>query len=157
MKKNLSGYNQASVHIPFCIVTDLDNGECAPSLINEWTANMTINKNLILRVAVREIEAWIMSDRQGFSKFSGVPLKHVPEEPEKISDPKSTLLNIVAKYGKKMIRQDLLPRNSYSSIGPNYNLTLSEFVFHAWNVQRARKNSRSLEKMMHHLNRFTIA
>lgn len=153
MKRNLRGYSQASAYTPFCIVTDLDNETCAPALITSWANKIQLNDNLIFRVAVREIETWVMADRNAFSKFSGIPLRRIPLDLETVTDPKATLFSLVENYGKKTIRQDLLPADATATVGPGYNLVLSEFVYKSWDPNRAQLNSNSLYRMIRHLSR----
>lgn len=154
IKKNLNGYNNASRFTPFCVLTDLDKISCPPQLIAGWTENFTIHPNLIFRVAVKEIEAWILSDTVGFSKFSGIGRSRLPTKVEELNDPKATLLGLVARFGKAKIREALLPRDEYATIGPNYNLLLGEFVAEQWDVHRARANAQSLDRMVTKLESF---
>lgn len=61
LRKTIVGWNRAARGCPFIVLTDLDNTRCAPSLIAEW---LTVPKhpNLLFRIAVREVEAWLLSD-----------------------------------------------------------------------------------------------
>lgn len=61
IKKNIRGFNEAARGCPFFILTDLDRVDCAPTLINDWF-KIERHSNLIFRVAVREVETWVLAD-----------------------------------------------------------------------------------------------
>ncbi len=155
IKRNLNGFNNASKGCPFFILTDLDTGDCAPSLIKSWL-KVPAQPNLIFRVAVREIEAWLLADIEGFSEFAGLSIANFPKNPEELADPKLILLNLIRKCRKRAIKEDILPRDEFAATGPNYNGRLAEYVTFFWNIQRACKRSGSLQKAVHHLNRFQL-
>ncbi|MBF0517316.1 MAG: DUF4276 family protein [Nitrospirae bacterium] len=144
IKKNIKGYNNASKHTPYFVLTDLDKKKCAPELISEW---ITFQKhpNLLFRVAVREVESWLLADREGFSDFAKVNLMEIPVKPDEIADPKLKLLEIIKKSKDRALKDDILSRY-YGKIGPNYNGKLSEFVNDSWDIERAVENSPSLNR-----------
>jgi len=92
---------------------------------------------------VREVEAWIMADREAFSDFLGIPVKNITDSPESLSDPKDYLLNILRKKAKTRKIKDMIPRGS-AHIGPMYNEVICEFINNKWSVERACKNAPSL-------------
>lgn len=153
IKKNIRGFNQASKGCPFFVLTDLDNTTCAPVLITEWVKE-PIHPNLIFRVAVREVEAWLLADSEGFSKYTGISEVNFPSNTEQIADPKQTLLEIIKKCRKRDIREDILPKDEYAKIGPNYNERLGEFVLKYWSIERAINRSDSLRRTMSCLSSF---
>ena len=69
LKKTIDGWNKASKSIPFVILTDLDKSECPIALLEQWLT-VPRNSNLLFRVAVREVESWLLADRVNFSTFS---------------------------------------------------------------------------------------
>lgn len=140
----LVGLSEAT---PVFMLTDLDRVECAPTLIEDWTAGHDLPPSLLLRVAVREVEAWLLADRTGFAEFVGAPLNKIPPNPEALADPKQTLLNLVRKHGGREIKNEILPApHSKSPIGLGYNQTLATFVNEAWDPERAAINSDSLAR-----------
>ncbi|HNW98528.1 MAG TPA: DUF4276 family protein [Bacteroidales bacterium] len=153
IKKNIDGFNEASKGCAFFVLTDLDKTDCAPTLIKNWL-NKKVHNNLIFRVAVREVEAWLLADIEGFSEYTGISIANFYDNPEKIDDPKIELFRLIKKCRKREIREDILPKDEYAKIGPNYNERLGEFVFKYWNVERAAKRSISLKKALSHLSRF---
>lgn len=153
LKTNIRGFNQASTVAPFFMLTDLDNYECPPSLINDWIT-FPLQPNFIFRIAIKEVEAWLLADREGLSDFMKVPLVNFPSLPEKEPDPKRTLIQLAKKSRSRRIREDIVPINENAQIGPNYNGCLMEFVIEKWDIEKARTSSRSLEKAVSKLTTF---
>jgi len=154
LKENIRGWNDASKGTPFFVLTDLDTKNCAPELIRSWI-NAKKHPNLIFRVAVRQVESWLISDIEGFSKFSGVSEANFNKRPELIKDPKNEILRLIKKCKKRKIKEDILPKDKFASVGPNYNDRLSEFVISFWDIDIASIRSESLKRAMAHLQRFT--
>jgi len=76
IRKHIKAYNNAASYTPYFVITDLDKNECAPTLIRGWL-DEPLNKNMLFRVAVREIESWLMADRKNFAKFIGVSYEKI--------------------------------------------------------------------------------
>jgi hypothetical protein len=157
IKKNIGGFNEASKGCPFFILTDLDTFDCAPTLIKNWLKGKgPLQPNLIFRVAVREIEAWLLADIEGFSKYTGISKVNFPLSPEEIENPKAELMSIIKRCRNRNIREDILPKNEFATIGPNYNGRLGEFVLKHWSVSRAMKRSKSLKRALQNLSTFNV-
>ena len=147
LKQKLFDLNETARSIPVFLLTDLDRIECPPSLIDNWWNGRILENGMIFRVVVREIEAWLLADRKGFAELSGAPIGKVPLMPESLDDPKSTLINLVHRYGNRRLKDELLPaKGSSASVGFGYNQVLSQFVRKSWSVARAAKNAASLER-----------
>lgn len=154
LRTNIRGFNEACTSIPFLVLTDLDNNNCPSYLINSWL-NVPQHPNLIFRVAVREVEAWLLGDEVGFSRFSRAPIGAIPKNPEGEVDPKQTIINLVNKYSTRSMKEDIVPIGT-SSIGRNYNVRLMEFVLSDWNIERAKNKCESLRRMYAKLENFQI-
>ncbi|MFP4470089.1 MAG: hypothetical protein ACLFPE_05375 [Bacteroidales bacterium] len=154
LKSSIRGFNQASKITPFLVLTDLDRYECPLALIKDWIA-FPLHANLIFRIAVREVESWLLADSPGFAKFLNISESHIPSSSEEIINPKEFLINLARKSGRRKIKEDLIPSSKFASIGPNYNGRLTEFVLQYWNVHKAIRNNDSLEKTYDKLKRFT--
>ena len=139
--------------MPFIVLTDLDMQECAPLLVREWLPSGY--RRLLLRVAVREVEAWLMADRNNLARFLGISRLVIPENPEGVEDPKQALINC-ARYSKtRGIRDDIVPYpETTSNIGKNYNGRLIEFVERHWSVENARQKAPSLDRALKSIRRF---
>ena len=146
LKKNIRGFNNASKGMPYIVLTDLDMGECAPTLIEKWL-QVPIHHNMLFRVAVREVESWVLADRDRFAKFLGIRKTLVPVNVGAIDDPKKCLINIARKSRKRNLREDIVPtERSTAKQGPDYNGRLISFVKEFWNPYEAMHNSPSLER-----------
>jgi len=153
IKKNLHGFNEASKGCPFFILTDLDTIVCAPELINDWL-KVPAQHNLIFRIAVKEVEAWLLADIEGFSEYTGISKINFNSIPEEIEGPKRELLNLIKRCRKRSIREDILPKDEYALCGPNYNGRLAEFVINFWDINRASSRSSSLRRAFLCLSNF---
>jgi hypothetical protein len=122
-------------------------------LIDDWI-NFELNRNLIFRIAVREVEAWLLADIKGLSKFFNVSASNFPNNPEAEEDPKSTIIKLAGKSRIRRIREDITPIGRGASIGPNYTGCLGEFIMQNWSVENAIKKSKSLEKAYKKLENF---
>lgn len=147
LKQKLPELVRLANTIPVFMLTDLDRGSCPPTLINDWSAGQEAPPSLLFRVAVREVEAWLLADREGFADFVGAPLNKIPVNPESLDDPKQALLGLVRRYGSREIKNEILPASrSISPVGLGYNQSLSRFVLDAWMPRRAAANSDSLAR-----------
>lgn len=153
LKNNIKGFNQASVVNPHFMLTDLDNYECPVDLRDEWV-NFELKPNFIFRIAVREVESWVLADREGFSHFLNVSIVNFPLNPDNETDPKNTLIQLAKRSNKRAIKEDIVPINQNAKIGPNYNGCLSEFVFKSWNIENAILQSDSLRRAYEKLRDF---
>jgi len=146
LRKNIRKFNKAAQTYPVLLLTDLDNALCASELTSSW---LTIPKspNFLFRVAVREVEAWLLADREAIAQFLNVSSSICPDSPDNLADPKQTLLNLVKKSKNRQIKHDLLPvKGSLSPVGLGYNTRLSDFVWKHWDVKRAVVRSDSLDR-----------
>lgn len=154
LKKNLSAFNNASKGAAYLIFTDLDNKPCASVLIENWfncpVAEYTTHRtpNLLFRIAVREVESWIMADRKAFAEFLGVSISKIPSQTDDIPNPKEFLLNLAKGSRKRSLRDDLVPLpGDHRKTGPDYNGRLAEFLHSgSWRASVAESNSPSLAR-----------
>ena len=145
LKTKLKAFNEASKYTPFWVLTDLDRKNCAPSLIHEWFKDIRKHPNLLFRVAITEVESWVMADRKAFAAFLGITQDLIPTNTDK-NDSKNVLFQLARKSKKNEIKKGLLPTDKSASTGPAYNLLLTEFVRQKWDVSRALLHSDSLKR-----------
>jgi len=137
------------------VLTDLDTAVCPPKLIKEWLSDSTQHHNLLFRVAVREVESWVLADRDHFAKFLGIMKELVPVDVDEIDDPKEYLINLVRKSRKRRLREDIVPtRGSTAKQGPNYNGCLISFVEESWVPNKAMRSSPSLRRTIKAVKKF---
>ncbi len=142
--KTVKGFNHGAKGVPYFMLTDLDENECAPTLIREWLT-VPLHPNLIFRVAVHEVEAWVLADREAFACFLGIPTRKIPSEMDSIQDPKGELVSLARTSPKRDLRNSLVPRaGSTARVGRDYNGRLSEFVCNNWRLEESKRFSPSL-------------
>ena len=90
LQRTVPGWNRAAKGIPFVVLTDLDECECPARLIANWLS-VPRHPNLLLRVAVREVEAWPLPDRANLARYLAVREDAIPTDSEGLADPKATL------------------------------------------------------------------
>jgi hypothetical protein len=97
IKSNLKKFNEAAdFALPFVVLTDLDAYDCPIALLQEWLPSKP-HKRLLFRIAVREVEAWLLADRTNFAKFLGVPVSRITTEPEGIPKPKEFIFELARR------------------------------------------------------------
>jgi hypothetical protein len=149
--KSLPKLRQMANREPVLVLTDLDDTHCAPNLLEKWSGGQAFPENLLLRVAVRETEAWLLADRDGMANLLGISPKKIPPNPETLDDPKRFLLNL-ARIAKREVRSELIPaKGAVASQGLGYNRLLSSFVFGDWKINEAIHRSASLSKAVFRL------
>lgn len=154
LKQKAKGLNR-NARKPYNIfmLTDLDSPKkCPPQLIQSWIGG-PLNFGFFLRVAVMEVESWVMADQSAFAEFLSVPIQEVPTRTDEILDPKASLLSLAEKSKSAELRKNLLPKNGNktSKIGPGYNTRLSGFVRDYWDMDRAASISPSLKRTVDRL------
>jgi hypothetical protein len=156
IKAGIPKFKNASRVLPHVILTDLDQYPCPPVLLEDWGATH-LPANMLLRIAVREVEAWLLADREGIADFLGVPANKVPQYPEAEDDPKRCLINLARRSRKRRLASELIPEDgARTPIGPLYNQRLSAFVDDTWDVDRARQSAPSLDRALSRLATFVV-
>jgi hypothetical protein len=146
LKRSLRKFSEAARKFPVLILTDLDKAVCAPNLVSEWLGSGAMPSRLVFRVAVREVESWLLADREAMAQFLNVSSARIERDCEAIAEPKEYLLSL-ARRAPSDLRHDLLPRRGAAAAqGFGYNARLCEFVDGAWSPQRAAEASQSLKK-----------
>lgn len=153
IKNNCEAFlKMARAGIHTFILADLDTAECACSLIRSWFAiphndAVVLPSQCIFRVAVREVESWIIADHAAWAEFIGIPAANFSTQPDQLDDPKRHLLNVIRRKGRKKIHREMLPQGA-AHIGPRYNEVLCDFVDSSWKPERAAERSPSLDRAM---------
>ena len=153
IKENIRTFNAASQYLPYIVITDLDKKLCAPQLIREWI-NFDIHKNMLFRVAEKEIDAWLLSDREAFATLMSIPVNKIPVNTQDIAEPKQYIINLARKSRKKNI-QDIVPKG-IAKQGPGYNIVLQKFVYEQWDAEKAAQCNESLRKAIDRLKNFIV-
>lgn len=150
LRQSLRRLNQiATFQRPALVFTDLDRPQsCPATLVREWTQGLVISSQLMIRVAVLEIEAWLLADRAGVARWLSVAAHRVPGDPESISDPKRALIELANRSRNRDLREAIVPRHGTGThqIGPGYNQSVGEFASRHWRPESARSNAPSLNR-----------
>lgn len=156
IKKRINEFNKQNNDLPFFVLVDLDSDSCAPELIHQWFKR-PCRKNLVFRVAIREVEAWLLADPHGISNYLNMNHSYIYKEvnhPDNLKDPKSKLLSLVQRSRKRNMINDIVKTEGSSlKQGPGYNARLSDFVINTWDMERARVNSDSLSRAINALQK----
>ena len=146
LREKIRGYNNAARFTPWVVLVDLDNdADCAPSMRNVWVPVPA--PNLCFRIAVREVEAWLMADRQTLARYLSVKAGNVPVEPEKFERPKDAMVNLARGSRSRDIHSDIVPQeNSGRRVGPAYASRLVEYIRERWRPEVAAQHAESLRR-----------
>ena len=151
LKQKAAALNQTArgVYNVF-MLTDLDSPQnCPPQLIQSWIS-APLNSGFFLRVAVMEVESWIMADRTALAKFLSIPEHQIPSNTDDIPNPKEFLVSLARRSNSRRLRDQLVPapRATTARVGPEYNSRFSEFVQVHWDLERAAVASPSLKRTL---------
>jgi hypothetical protein len=157
LKKIIPGVsNMAKAGITIFILTDLDSAVCASELIKSWVPMQAEQREMpagfLFRIAVREVESWLIADRDVLAATLGIPKSNFSADPDSLEDPKAHLLGVIRAKGVRKIHRDMLP-GSNSRIGPEYNNVLCGFVKDHWDPERAALRSAGLRRALEALKK----
>ena len=147
--RNLQGYNHSARFRHWVILLDLDrDAGCAPDAVNGWLPAPA--PLMRLRVAVRELEAWLLADPERLSGFLGVSSQIMPGNPDNLPDPKLAIVNLARASNRRAVKEDIVPSlRSGHSEGPAYASRMIEFisdVHNGWRPEVAAINSDSFRR-----------
>jgi hypothetical protein len=153
LRRQIQGFNNAARQRPWLVLVDLDNdAECAPLLCAQWLPLLA--PYLCFRVAVRQVEAWLMADAESLASFLGVSPNRIPVNPEQLDHPKREMVNLASRSRRQAIRKDMVPREgSGRSVGPAYASRLIEYVQNSWRLDVAGRQAESLRRAIACLRR----
>lgn len=148
LDKCLEGYNQAARRERWFVLRDLDtDAECAPTLVGKLLP--APSRGMMLRIATRAIESWLLADARAFARFFSVPVSRIPTDPDALLRPKIHLVDILRHSRSRAMREDVVPRpNSGALVGPGYTGRLTAFVGASWRPAEAAERSDSLRRCL---------
>jgi hypothetical protein len=157
LREKIRGYNNAARYSPWLVLVDLDtDADCAPPLRNAWLPAQS--PLLCFRVAVREVEAWLFSDREQLGRCLSVRQNQIPQDSEAVAHPKIEMVNIARRSRRKDIVADMVPRpEGGRKVGSAYASRLVEFVVSAWRPDVAAARSDSLRRAIECLRRLAAS
>jgi hypothetical protein len=157
LKARINGYNNAARHAPWLVLVDLDHeAECAPPLRQGWLPSPA--PHLCFRIAVRQIETWLLADNETLAHQLSVARSALPRDPEVLENPKIELVNLARRSRRRDVRTDMVPREgSGRPVGPAYSSRLIEYVETRWRPDVAARRSDSLRRAIACLDRIARA
>ena len=109
----------------------------------DWLEGLPCPENLMLRVAVREAESWLLADHEAMRQLigsKGVLLRN----PDELPDPKKFVLQLAEKASRDVRLDMVRASGAVSGQGIGYNARLTALVSTAWSPERAAERSPSL-------------
>lgn len=148
LKASIGGYNAAAKRFPWVVLVDLDEShECAGELRTEWLPDEA--PLMCLRVAVRQVESWLLADKDSAAPFLGVSQATLPADPDAELHSKRRLVHLAERSRWRPIREGLVPPpGSGRAVGPLYNALLRRFVVDRWKPDVAATRSESLRRCL---------
>lgn len=145
LRSNMNSWCQMAEQQIMMVLTDLDRANCLVKFRDQWMTNRQLPARLIFRIAVKEVESWVLADHEAMRKLVGKK-GVLPIAPDALVDPKKTLLGF-AKTAPKSVRDDLLKIiDSQLRQGLGYNARLTNWVNTTWSPERAAERSPSLAR-----------
>ncbi|MBI4706263.1 MAG: hypothetical protein HY744_34635 [Deltaproteobacteria bacterium] len=151
---NVRRYNHAARFAPWLVVRDLNHdADCAPELVRQKLPDPA--PLMLYRVAVREVEAWLLGDVGGVCRFFAVRPEHVPADPEALADPKAALVTLARRSARRVVRSGMAAGpGSTAAVGPEYVALLGEFAGRHWSWRSAARRCPSLRGLVRALERW---
>jgi hypothetical protein len=154
IKKTIAGFNNASKGMPHFILTDSDNYRCPIDLIQDYLPG-NIHPNMIFRIAVNEVESWVLADREGFAQYLRINVERIPLDCDSIADPKVHIISLARRCRNNYLKRGIIPKSgSTAKQGPYFNDCLIPFVKDNWDINNACNHSESLSRALRALSTF---
>ena len=152
LRSRMRSFCELARRTPVLLLTDLDAEECPATLIEDWSRWDAIPKEFLFRVAVRQVESWLLADRDGMARLLKVSVRQLPRDPDALPDAKRYLLQL-AQRAPRAIREELVAESGATAAqGLGYNAVLSDFVRTSWDPSQAVLHSKSLARTRMRVN-----
>ncbi len=148
LTSNLDKFNALANSHYVLLVLDLDNKNDLQEFKNNIEGQIrNKDEKLKIIVPVREVESWLLADREGLSKFLAVSKDKIDREPELLLDPKEKIINLARQSRDSNIKKGIPPKQGAAAkMGLSYNTLLSSFIREHWDISRAFELSQSLRE-----------
>ena len=156
LRIKMDSWCQMAEHQVMMVLTDLDRANCIVDFREQWLADRPLPASLVFRIAVREVESWVLADHQAMRELVG---KNgvLPPQPDVLPDPKQALLGL-GKTAPKRVRDDLIKTiDGQLRQGVGYNARLTHWINTAWSPERAAERSPSLARARTRLREAVVA
>jgi hypothetical protein len=71
LKSKMDSWCRMAEHQIMMVLTDLDQANCLVEFRDQWLAERPLPAGLIFRIAVREVESWVLADHQALRELVG--------------------------------------------------------------------------------------
>ena len=159
VKSKIMEFNKLSETYPVVLLIDLDNNVCAPQLMKQLVKDKS--NDFIFNIAVDEAEAWLMADRGGFATYFKIKIENMPSAYQTKQGGRKPLTEMNFAYKSSLyLTHELIKKSKNEEYisqltpkkgatkGTEYNTCMLPFIQNAWNIDNARKNSDSLNRMV---------
>jgi hypothetical protein len=144
LRSKMDSWYQMAQYQVMIVLTDLDQANCLLAFRDQWL-KQPVPDNLLFRIAVREVESWVLADHVALRRLIGAN-GVLPRRPDDLADPKQELLRL-AKGAPKLIRNDLVKViDGNVGQGLAYNARLTAWACTEWCPIRAETRSPSLAR-----------
>ena len=148
---------QPSNRRPILVVRDLDphlGNDCPPALVAHLSGRPPRSATTLVRIAERELESWLLADREGVAHYFHLRGASIPASPDSDPNPKRTLVNLCRSSTSSAIRRGMVPDpRGRREVGPEFTGLVIGFGTTSWNIDRARSTSPSLARAILSLQR----
>ncbi len=156
LQSKMDSWCQMAEHQIMLVLTDLDRSNCLVEFRDQWLTGRPLPTSLIFRIAVREVESWVLADHQALRELVGKK-GVLPTQPDTLPDPKHALLGL-GKTAPKSVRYDLIRTiDGQLRQGVGYNARLTRWINTAWSPERAAERSPSLARARIRLQEAAVA
>lgn len=155
LRRQIDGYGRAARRSPWLVLVDLDTeAECPVPLTSMWLRTPD-SPFLCFRVAVRELESWLLADKETLAVYLRVRPGRIPDNPEELEDPKRVMIDLASRSASLAIRDEMgrgrRPRHRAGSRA--YARRLAQYVHVGWRPDVAAQRSESLARTIACLRR----
>jgi len=159
IKTRLAGFNNGAKSASYFVLADLDQFQCPAGLWAEWLPNIRRHRNLIFRVAVREVESWLLADYESLKEYLGLKENNRYSNTDELPDPKREFLSLALRSSKRTVREAVVFQNRDGTVyqGPDYNGALIGYVEKDWSLSAGMRRSNSLARAVRAVSRFAGA
>lgn len=144
--ESIGKYNEAAKYCGLVFaLADHDESTCVGPKLRRKLRHR--HANLVLRLSVRELEAWLLADTDNLAAHLSVSPGKFPRRPDLENNPKRTLVDLAARSTKPAVRAGMVPKPGLSTDrGPEYTLIMASFIRTQWHPAEAAKKSPSLAR-----------
>jgi hypothetical protein len=146
LRSRMRNFCELARQMPVLLLTDLDTEQCPMTLIGAWSRNNAVPGQLLFRVAVRQVESWLLADREGVASFLRVSVGRLPGNPDELADAKQSFLRLASRAPRRIREELIAEQGAKAGQGLGYNALLCNFVRNRWNPARAATRSDSLDR-----------